>query len=332
VTAPDRPIALPANQPPGRFYAGGDRIAAFRGTGRADPATPEDWIGSVTAVRGESPAGLTTLPGTAVLLRAAVERDPVGWLGPDHAARWGADPRLLVKLLDAGQRLPVHAHPDDAFAAARLGAAHGKAEAWYVLGAGTVHLGLREDVDRGGLDGLLRAQDRAALLALLNVVELGPRSSVLVPPGTLHAIGEGMLIAEVQQPEDLSILLEWAGFDIDGAAQGHLGLGFDLALQAVDVRALPPERLAGLVRRDIAPGRALVPEADRWFRLDRVTGGGELPSGFAVIIGEEGELALDTDAATTRVARGTTLVSPAAAGRLRFRGEGSALVARPPAP
>ncbi|WP_231560250.1 hypothetical protein [Microbacterium hominis] len=39
----------------------------------------------------------------------------------------------LVKLLDAGQRLPVHAHPDDAFAAAHLGRAHGKAEAWYIL-------------------------------------------------------------------------------------------------------------------------------------------------------------------------------------------------------
>ncbi|MFW8745980.1 hypothetical protein ACOI9R_38190, partial [Mesorhizobium japonicum] len=111
------------------------------------------------------------------------------------------------------------------------------------------------------------------LLGLLNAIEVGPRSSVLVPPGTLHAIGEGVLLAEVQQPEDLSILVEWEGFAIDGAAQGHLGLGFDVALGAVDTRALTGPDLDALVRHDIPPGPALPAAADRWFRLDRVGDG-----------------------------------------------------------
>ncbi|NKF32242.1 carbohydrate kinase, partial [Pseudomonas sp. BGM005] len=113
-----------------------------------------DWIGSTTTVNGEPELGLTTLPDGRVL-RDAVEQDPVAWLGDAHVARWGADTRLLVKLLDAGQRLPVHAHPHDDFAAAHLGRAHGKAEAWYILQGGTVHVGLREDVDASVLADLV---------------------------------------------------------------------------------------------------------------------------------------------------------------------------------
>lgn len=330
MTAPVRPIVLAANQPADRFYRGGERIAAWRGSGTARPFTPEDWIASATEVRGQAPAGLTTLP-DGVLLRDALAADPAGWLGPDHAARWGSDPQLLVKLLDPGQRLPVHAHPDDAFAAAHLGTAHGKAEAWYILRGGTVHLGLRDDLAPDRLAALLREQDTRTLLGLLNAIEVGPRSSVLVPPGTLHAIGEGVLLAEVQQPEDLSILVEWEGFAIDGAAQGHLGLGFDVALGAVDTRALTGPDLDALVRHDIPPGPALPAAADRWFRLDRVGDGGRAAAGFAVVIGESGELTLAADAAATRIARGTTVLVPWAAGELRLTGDGTALLARPPA-
>ena len=63
---------------------------------------------------------------------------------------------------------------------------------------------------------------------------------VLVPAGRLHAIGEGVLLLELQEPEDLSILLEWGGFALDGERDGHLGLGFDLALSAVDHQRSPP--------------------------------------------------------------------------------------------
>ena len=57
------------------------------------------------------------------LVRDALAADPEGWLGAEHAARFGASPALLVKLLDAGERLPVHHHPDRAFAREQLGSA-----------------------------------------------------------------------------------------------------------------------------------------------------------------------------------------------------------------
>jgi mannose-6-phosphate isomerase len=342
-SAPTIPIVLPANQPDARFYAGGDAIAEFRGTGPAEPFTPEDWIGSSTAVRGQEPVGRTVLA-NGVPLVDAIRTDPEGWLGAEHVARFGADPMLLVKLLDAGERLPVHAHPSDGFAAEHLGAAHGKAEAWYVLTGGTVWVGLRERVERGTLENLMASQDREALLALLNPVAVQPGDSVLVPPGTLHAIGAGLLIVEVQQPEDQSILIEWDGYAIDGRAEGHLGLGFDVALGAVDLDAVSledPAVFAGIVHRASSSGSALVPGADSWFRLDHAADGTGFPAGFAIVIGEHGSLDLHTDGGVVEIERGVTVLVPAAAGELQFSARatdgrqgtaGRALVARPPRP
>ncbi|WP_206619578.1 hypothetical protein [Streptomyces hoynatensis] len=59
--------------------------------------------------------------------------DPEGFLGPAHVAAFGRDPGLLVKLLDTGERLFAHFHPDRAFARTVLGSRYGKSEAWIVV-------------------------------------------------------------------------------------------------------------------------------------------------------------------------------------------------------
>ena len=240
-------VVLSSNRPPHRFYRGGRRITEFRGEPPAAEREPEDWVASVTTVAGEQRLGLSSLP-DGRLLAEAVAADPAGWLGEAHDERWGADPLLLVKLLDAGQRLPVHAHPDGDFAHRHLDRAHGKSEAWYILRGGDVHLGLIRQVGVIELFGLLEQRDADRMLGLLHRVTVVPGDVVYVPPGVLHAIGEGVLLVELQEPEDLSILLEWAGFDIDGPRDGHLGLGYPVALQAVERRGRGAE--------EIAPARA----------------------------------------------------------------------------
>jgi mannose-6-phosphate isomerase len=323
------PILLPSNRPTERFYRGGARISAFRGEEGAAPREPEDWIGSTTTVNGEPELGLTTLPDGRVL-RDAIEQDPTAWLGDDHVARWGSDTRLLVKLLDAGQRLPVHAHPHDDFAAAHLGRAHGKAEAWYILQGGTVHVGLKEDVDAPVLADLVTRQDVTALLGLLHEIEVAAGDVVWVPPGELHAIGAGILLLELQQPEDLSILLEWEGFEIDGAALGHLGLGFQTALAAVNRRARSSDEIARFATTAPASGSVLPSAADEYFRLERVVvdGSAIVERGFAIVVVADGEVAIMGE----RCARGSTLLVPDAAGGIDVEGEGELLVARPPVP
>ncbi len=331
MTSRPGPVIVGTNRPAARFYQGGAQIDSFRGLAAGADHTPEDWVGSTTPVRGQAPVGLTRLP-DGRLLRDAVEADPVGWLGAAHVARWGADAMILVKLLDAGQRLPVHAHPDDAFARTHLACAHGKAEAWFILKPGVVFLGLRRPTDRAELARLVRDQDTTALLGLLHEVPVAENDAIVVPPGTLHAIGRSVLLAEVQQPTDLSILLEWDGFAIDGAVEGHLDLGFDKALDAVDTRALGQAQRDGLLRRSAVDGPVFPALADTWFRLDRVSSTATFDAGFAVIIATDGASRLATPHGVLPVAKGQTAVVPAGSGPLTVDTDGSVLVARPPHP
>jgi mannose-6-phosphate isomerase len=227
-----------------RFYRGGALLDRFRGReAGADGDFPEDWIGSVTEAknpgRDEPGAGLSRLE-DGTLLRDAIAADPHGWLGP--AAESGA-PCVLVKLLDPAERLPVHAHPDRAFARAHFGSEFGKTEAWIVLGtrdeSGMVWVGQREHTDLATYRGWIDAQDTDRLLATLNEVPVKAGSVVFLPAGVPHAIGSGVLTAELQEPTDFSIVCEWSGYPIE-PSDSHLGIGWDAAIQALDLRAHTP--------------------------------------------------------------------------------------------
>src|SRR5687768_11346517 len=282
---PMKPFTLPPNVLR-HFYAGGDRIAALRGTPPRDH-TPEEWIGAANTTFDGS-RGLSALP-DGTLVRDAIEADPEAFVGPEHAARFGADPALLVKLLDAGQRLPVHFHPDRAFASRELGLAHGKTEAWLIVEAdpgASVWVGFSREVALDEVRGWMAAQDSAATLAALRELPVAAGDAVFVPAGAPHAIGAGILMVEVQEPTDLSVLLEWEGFELT-EADGHLGLGWDTALQALDRSAWDDARVAAL--RGPGEGRSLLPSAaDPWFRAERVRGGDELDAGFGILVGLAG--------------------------------------------
>jgi mannose-6-phosphate isomerase len=338
-----RPTRLAANQPR-RFYRGGPAIARFRGAPATDERTPEDWVGSTTTLWGEPEAGLSVLAdGTRV--RDAVAHDPEGYLGAEHAARYGADPALLVKLLDAGERLPVHCHPDHAFSRRHLDCPYGKTEAWIVVearGEATVHLGFRQDVAAETLADWVARQEVAAMLGALHAVPVAPGDSVLVPAGLPHAIGAGVFVVELQEPTDLSVLLEWEGFAVDGEADGHLGLGFDVALGCVDRSGWGEDRLAGLRRADaqmpeVRPGvrAAFVPAADPFFRAERVRPRpvATLEPSFAILVVLEGRGSLETEnGGALSLRRGETLLVPHAAGRGRVTGAVDVLRCLPPAP
>ena len=325
-------ILLPSNRPPDRFYRGGRKITEFRGEPHAGEREPEDWVASTTTLAGEELLGLSALP-DGRSLKAAIEQEPEAWLGAAHLDRFGADTRLLVKLLDAGQRLPVHAHPDGSFAARHLGRAHGKAEAWFILDGGEVYLGFEHDVILDDLMSLIMSQDVDRMRGLLHRIEVHSGDIVYVPPGVLHAPGEGVFLVELQEPEDLSILLEWQGFELDGERDGHLGLGFDLALQAVECRARSAEEIDQLVH-PAGFGHSVMPQAaDQYFRLERIALDGEatLEPGFAVVVLLSGEADLAGGRAP-RLRAGNTAVAPNSFGPLALRGRAEVLVCRPPQP
>src|SRR3954467_12449325 len=220
-----------------RFYRGGALIDRLRGEPEHDDVYPEDWVGSVVAAnnpRREEPfAGLSRLQ-RGPFLRDTIREQPGAW----------GTPNLLVKLLDPVERLPVHAHPNREFARAQLGSDYGKTEAWRIVatrdGTSDVWLGLREEVEPERYRRWIEEQDVDALLGSLHHLVVRPGDVVFVPAGVPHAIGGGALIVELQEPTDFSIICEWKNFPVD-ARDAHLGLGWDVALEALRLDADEPQ-------------------------------------------------------------------------------------------
>jgi mannose-6-phosphate isomerase len=336
-----RPISLAPNEPR-QFYRGGAALSAFRGTVAADERRPEDWIASTTARYGAlDDTGLTKLADGS-LLRDAILIDPEAWLGPEHAEAFGADPALLVKLLDAGERLPVHVHPDREFSRRHLDCPYGKTEAWVVLEAAgehaRVHLGFARDIEPTELAGWMAARDETAILAGLNAFEVAAGDAVLVPAGTPHAIGAGVFCLELQEPTDFSVVLELAGFpDID-PSQALLGLDADLARECVRSKALSARQLEHLrsAPRPVLEGveRFFPDEADPFFRAERIAPAGAtvaLDAAFSILVVISGEGRLTSgDGETLELTRGTATLIPHAAGETSVSGSLIAVRCRPP--
>ena len=328
------PSKLPSNQFD-HFYRGGNRIGALR-NGPGGPMRPEEWIGSITTRFGEAEQGLSRLS-DGTLLRDAIKNDSDGWLGADHVKNFGLSTEILIKLLDPDQRLPVHYHPNKAFAKTHLGLDHGKTEAWIILEAPTgsgVGLGFAQKQNKEDLLKLVRAQDSAALLASLRRTEVQVGDAVLVPAGVAHAIDAGIFVLELQEPTDLSALLEWEGFAVDGIKDGHLGLGFEIVTDALMLDPLSDSEFDSLITHNVFSGgalRSVLPlKSDGYFRAHLAPGSGDFPAGFAVALVLDGSGSISfASAPEMAITKGDAIVIPHSAGAFAFSGA-NAVVCRPP--
>ena len=328
------PSKLPSNQFD-HFYRGGNRIGALR-QGPGGPMRPEEWIGSVTTRFGEAEQGLSKLS-DGTLLKDAIKQNPDAWLGSGHVKNFGLSTEILIKLLDPDQRLPVHFHPNKAFSKEHLGLDHGKTEAWIILeapaGSG-VGLGFKQTQNKDDLLKLVRNQDSAALLASLRRTEVSVGDAVLVPAGVAHAIDAGIFLLELQEPTDLSALLEWEGFAVDGIKDGHLGLGFETVTDALKLDPLTDSEFTSLIAKNVLSGgnlRSILPiKADGYFRAHLAPQSGDFEAGFAIalVLNGSGKITFE-NAPEMAINQGDALVIPHAAGTYSISGA-NVIVCRPP--
>ena len=121
---------------------------------------------------------------------------------------------LLFKFLDAHQVLSVQVHPDDKEASKRTPPDRGKTEAWYVVEAeptSKIYAGLRDGIDKSTLQ---RAITSGRCEDALHVIEPKAGDCIFIPAGTVHAIGAGLVIAEIQQSSDVTFrLFDWNRVD-----------------------------------------------------------------------------------------------------------------------
>jgi mannose-6-phosphate isomerase len=144
--------------------------------------------------------------------------DPSPWSNAGDGARtigeiWyersdstAVPPSLLLKLLFTNQPLSIQVHPDDAYARS-TGLPNGKTEAWHILDAASeakVGLGLKRRVSA---EQLRHAIDDGSISDLVVWYAAHPGDTIFVPAGTIHAIGAGLVIAEIQQRSDTTFRL-----------------------------------------------------------------------------------------------------------------------------
>ncbi len=185
------------------------------------PLPRDEAIGEALLTAPEATVASGPLLGTP--LSALASADPAAWVGARGLEATGGRPifPLLVKLIDGHEDLSIQVHPDDR-AAAAAGLGTGKTEAYHILAAepgSVIYLGLEPGVKLEEFAAsCLRANGSAA--GCLRRVPAEPGLTVLIPAGTPHALGAGILLYEIQQPSNVTFRLDdWGRVDASGAAR-----------------------------------------------------------------------------------------------------------------
>lgn len=297
---------------------GGHRIASLRGLAAADRIGECWWLscvpGSLSTVDGGPDDGLTIID--------LIERDGPLLLGKLNHQKFGSTFPLLVKLIDADDNLSVQVHPDDEMAAS-LGAERGKTEMWYALNSAPdacLSVGFNSDVDPAEFVGMVQS---GRVVDLLNVHNIAEGDVFFIPAGTIHTIGRGCFLIEIQQTSDDTYRI----FDYD--RRDHSGRPRDLHLDLA-CRALNFDRSDGTPVKyaDIADIPVNVVRSP-YFTTNVMTidcqtlrDYSECDS-FVVVIAAKGAATLSAASGQTTIREGELALVPASADNITIDPEGN---------
>jgi mannose-6-phosphate isomerase len=232
---------------------------------------------------------------------------------------------LLLKFLDATRTLSVQVHPDDARAARLDPPDLGKTEAWVVLAAdpgSTIYAGLKPGVGREALAVAIRHRRCQELLHRFQP-EVG--DCVFIAAGTVHALGEGLLVAEIQQSSDTTYrLFDWNRAGPDGVPRP---LHVEQGLEAIDYDRGPvgPQRPQATDRAGVS--RLVACEKfvlDRW-RFDAPEpAGGDRRCHIITVL--EGSLRVEHDPTGREIPPGGTVLLPAERGQVELSPQGTTVL------
>lgn len=145
--------------------------------------------------------------------------------------KFGEDFPLLIKFIDAAQPLSVQVHPNDEIAQ-KLHNSFGKSEMWYIMDAekdSELIIGFKDGITKEDYENHLKKE---SLEDILGKIPVEKGDAVYIPAGRVHAIGAGIVLAEIQQTSDVTYrIYDYNRIDKDGKKRE---LHTDLALQAID--------------------------------------------------------------------------------------------------
>jgi mannose-6-phosphate isomerase len=298
---------------------GGQRLKA------ADPPVGEAWVAfeESRVVEGEH-AGRT--------VKELASEYGEQFLGPEVFGAYGTRFPLLVKLLDCADWLSVQVHPNDEQARRLVGEGEfGKSEAWHFIEAepgATIYAGIKEGTSAGGLEAAIRG---GRVLEVAEQLEVKAGETVYIPAGTLHSLGPGLLLYEVQQSSDTTFRV----YDWDRPASAGRKLHVEESVAVTDPRKGAVVRPAAELRGTMTAAALACP----YFNLEVVSlGGGALDGdtrgeAFHVLTVTEGVVELSCADETVRLERfETALVAGGAGSYSLSAGAGGARLLRSAVP
>ncbi len=207
---------------------GGTKLKDVLGKSIESNITGESW--ELSGVDGDiSEVANGDLKGLS--LQTLIAQEGAKLLGENVVERFGKDFPILIKFIDAKQDLSIQLHPNDELAKERHNS-FGKTEMWYVMDAdpgAKLIVGFNKDVDK---EEYVKSLENDTLLELMNYEEVAEGDTFFINTGKIHAIGAGVLLAEIQQTSDITYRV----FDFNRRDKnGNLReLHTDLALDAID--------------------------------------------------------------------------------------------------
>ncbi len=301
---------------------GGTKLKDVLGKPITNDITGESW--ELSAVSGDvSEVANGALAGTS--LQQLIDEHADTLLGKSVVARFGKEFPILIKFIDAKKDLSIQLHPNDALAKERHNS-FGKTEMWYIMDAdpdANLIVGFNKDVSQ---EEYAKSLEDDTLLSLLNYESVQEGDTFFINTGKIHAIGAGVLLAEIQQTSDVTYRV----FDFNRRdKEGNLReLHTDLALDAIDYKKKDDFKVG--YSKDENTSNTMVDcpyfktnflKLTSDFIIDTAA-----RDSFTIFMCVSGKAVISNEYGTASIQKGETILLPAASSEIRIKSVGAQLL------
>ncbi|WP_136153085.1 type I phosphomannose isomerase catalytic subunit [Flavobacterium sangjuense] len=255
-------------------------------------------------------------------LNELINEFPEAVLGTKVYAQFGKQFPLLFKYLDAREDLSIQLHPNDELAKKRHNS-FGKTEMWYVMQADTdarLIVGFKE---KSSPEEYIQNLNNKTLLSILDTKKVNPGDVFMLNTGTIHALGAGIVIAEIQQTSDITYRVY--DFDRVDANGNKRELHIDLALEALNYEKIEAQRLYSKNQNTSNEVINCKYFTTNFIPLDGNTKIHKNKKSFTVYMCVDGDFQLTGDGESYAYKKGDTVLIPAALTDFQLSGKASIL-------
>lgn len=298
---------------------GGTKLKTVLNKPIVSEITGESW--ELSTVKGDvSVVSNGVLKGNS--LDDIINSDPEAIIGSEVYKRFGKQFPLLFKFLDAREDLSIQVHPNDALAKKRHNS-FGKTEMWYIMQADAdarIIVGFKK---QSNATEYLENLKNKTLLSILDDVKVKSGDVFFLETGTVHAIGAGLVVAEIQQTSDITYRLY--DFDRVDDKGNSRELHVDLALDAINYNKIETHKKYDSIQNQSNPIVDCPYFTTNFLPLKGIVSMNKTGNTFTVYMCVEGNFEIEYEGGKFQYKKGDTILIPAAMKTFSLNGEASIL-------